>query len=323
MDPVEEHLVSEHLVSEHYDQAHVDFLEALWGEGWLSPGGAGEVQMLLEGLDLAGLDVLDIGCGSGGVSTELVTTNGASSVVGIDVEATVLDNAITRVEAAGLVDRIELHLVEPGRIPLDDARFDVVFSKDSIVHIADKEALAVDVFRLLKPGGWFVASDWMITHDGEPSTEMAHYLKLEDLGFGMASPARYRRALAAAGFVGITMTNRNDWYREAAREERRRIATDRRRFDATIGRQAIDAQLETGTPCRLCWIRGSIAPITSVPAAPSPAVPVRSASLLLALRQEGSAARACCSPCGKKNVELEGIEPSSAEGSPPALRPFP
>ena len=108
-------------------------------------------------------------------------------------------------------------------MPLPDAGVDIVFSKDSIVHIPDKEALAADAFRVLKSGGWFVASDWLISHDGEPSPEMAHYLAKEDLDFGMASPARYRRALEEAGFVDVSLSNRNPWYRTVAREELARL----------------------------------------------------------------------------------------------------
>jgi hypothetical protein len=39
---------------------------------------------------------------------------------------------------------------------------------------------------------------------------MKAYLVLEDLGFEMASPARYKRALQAAGFTGIKTRNRNE-----------------------------------------------------------------------------------------------------------------
>ena len=60
-----------------------------------------------------------------------------------------------------------------------------------------------------KPGGWFVASDWLISHDGEPLPEMADCIAKEDLDFGMASPARYRRALEAAEFVDVSLTKRN------------------------------------------------------------------------------------------------------------------
>jgi len=69
-------------------------------------------------------------------------------------------------------------------VPFPPHTFDIVFSKDSIAHIADKEGLAADVFRLLRPGGWFVASDWLMGHDGEPSLAMREYLVAEGLEFG-------------------------------------------------------------------------------------------------------------------------------------------
>jgi SAM-dependent methyltransferase len=94
-----------------------------------------------------------------------------------------------------------------------------VFSKDAVVHIADKHALMRDVFRILKPGGWFVASDWLIGHDGDPLPEVKAYIASEGLDFGMASPHRYQSALTEAGFQNIAITSRNDWYRRTAKTE--------------------------------------------------------------------------------------------------------
>ena len=56
-------------------------------------------------------------------------------------ETTMVAHARAKVERAGLTSRIEVHKVEPGAMPLPDASVDIVFSKDSIVHIPDKEAL--------------------------------------------------------------------------------------------------------------------------------------------------------------------------------------
>ena len=173
---------------DHYPLDSILFLEALWGDGFLSPGGPEEVERLLSGLDVEGRTVVDIGSGAGGIPVLLAGRYGAASVIGLDVEATVVAHARAKAERAGLQDRIEIRRVEPGPMPLPDAGVDIVFSKDSIVHIPDKEALAADAFRVLKPDGWFVASDWLISHDGEPSPEMADYLAKEDLDFGMASP---------------------------------------------------------------------------------------------------------------------------------------
>jgi SAM-dependent methyltransferase len=158
----------------------------------------------------------------------------------------VLETARERIREAGVSDRIDLVHIEPGPLPFGDGSFDVVFSKDSIVHIPDKHALAREVFRVLKPGGAFIASDWLTSHDGEPSADMKTYLASEDLDFGMASPATYEAALKAAGFTHITLTNRNPWYREQARRELQLLKGDlNRRAVAELGHEIVDHNIQT------------------------------------------------------------------------------
>jgi phosphoethanolamine N-methyltransferase len=204
---------------EQYDEQLIGMLDIIWGEGWLSPGGPDEVARLVDGIDFAGKSVLDIGSGSGGIDCLLAERFKAGHITGIDVEDTVIATARKRAEARGLTDRIDFIKVAPGPLPFPDASFDIVFSKDSIIHIPDKHALMREVFRVLRPGGRLVASDWLIGHEGEPSAEMAAYIKSEGLDFGMASPGRYRDAMRAAGFTDIRLVNRNPWYRQVARQE--------------------------------------------------------------------------------------------------------
>lgn len=231
-----------------YPEPVIGFLELLWGRGWLSPGGPDELARLLSGEDLKGKHVLDIGCGAGGIDCLLVTEYGAAKVTGIDVEAPVLETARARAEEAGVSDRIDLVKVEPGPLPFDDASFDVVFSKDSIVHIPDKHSLVREVFRVLKPGGVFVASDWLISHDGEPSPDMKAYIASEALDFGMASPATYDDALRSAGFTEVKLTNRNPWYREQARRELAQLQGPlNARAVADMGQELVDHNIQTWT----------------------------------------------------------------------------
>jgi len=202
-----------------YDETLVTMLEIIWGDGFLSPGGAEEVALLLEGEDISGKKVIDIGCGIGGIDVLLVREHGAASVTGVDIEQPVLDRAIIRAEAEGLSDRLTYKLVEPGPLPFSPASFDVVFSKDAMIHIPDKEALFADVCRTLRRGGLFIASDWMRRDDNPPTPEMEYYIKVEGLNFGMASPERYAKALEKAGFVGIKLRDRNAWYSDLSRNE--------------------------------------------------------------------------------------------------------
>lgn len=202
-----------------YSKKLIRMLEIVWGDGWLSPGGSGEVDLVLEGLSLSGKSILDIGSGAGGIDIHLVEKHDAGFVLGIDVEDTVISTARAKVEARGLTQRIGFAKIAPGPLPIPPEAFDIVFSKDAIVHIPDKQALAREVFRVLKPGGIFAASDWLIGHDNAPSPEMKAYIAAEGLDFGMASAKRYEKALAAAGFTNIKITSRNGWYREQARRE--------------------------------------------------------------------------------------------------------
>lgn len=212
-------MTAEHGSGELYTSQMIGMLETVWGEGWLSPGGADEVGRVVAGIDFAGKSVLDIGCGVGGADFYLVETKKAGFVTGIDVEDTVIITARRRAVAKGVKDRTDFIKVKPGPLPFDPDSFDIVFSKDAIVHIPDKHTLMQDAFRVLKPNGWFTASDWLIGHDGPPTAEMREYIIAEGLDFGMASPERYRDAMVKAGFTDIKIDSRNAWYRETARHE--------------------------------------------------------------------------------------------------------
>ena len=143
-----------------YSDAVRASVETVYGAGFLSPGGAAEVGHILGGLAIEGRDVLDLGCGPGGAAVALAGDLGARRVLGIDVDAGTLERAAETVAAAGLADRITLKLVEPGPLPLPDGSFDVVFSKDVIAHVTDKDTLYGEILRVLRPGGRLLLSDF-------------------------------------------------------------------------------------------------------------------------------------------------------------------
>jgi phosphoethanolamine N-methyltransferase len=135
----------------------------------------------------------------------------------------VIETATQRAAERGFGGRVRFVHAAPGPLLFADGAFDVVFSKDALVHVSDKDALFAEIFRVLKPGGVFAASNWMISHDGEPSPDMQVYVAAEGLSFAMASPERYARAMRRAGFADVTIRDRNPWYREVARGELERL----------------------------------------------------------------------------------------------------
>lgn len=196
-----------------YDEQFVAGLEWMWGEGFLSPGGAEEVAAILHDLEIDGCHVLDIGCGIGGVDLLLVTKHGAERVTGVDVERPLLQRAQTLVETAQLTDQIDFELIKPGPLPFEDDKFGVVFSKDAMIHIPDKQAIYSEIYRVLIPNGWMAVSDWFRA-DAPPTPEFEAWLEVVGLSFEMGTLEEAAALLKAIGFVDIEMVDRNAWYAE-------------------------------------------------------------------------------------------------------------
>ncbi len=251
-------------VSQHdaeYDLSAMRFLETLWGEGFLSPGGPDEVDRVLEKVTIQGKTGLDIGCGAGGVTLHLVRHHGAAHVTGFDVEGPVVEAARAMAARHGLSDRLTFVRDDPGRLPFDNHSFDFVFSKDAILHVPEKRSLFKDIWRVLKPGAFFAASDWLIGHDDEPSDLMKAYVAAEGLSFHMASPALYRQALEAAGFAEVETRDRNAWYREEAQREIERLGGSmRKKIAAVAGEAYLEKNIRTWTAMKLVLDTGEHRP---------------------------------------------------------------
>ena len=202
-----------------YAKDFTDALQFMWGEGFLSPGGPEEVAEMVAGIDLSGKRVLDIGSGLGGVDILLATTHGAAAVVGIDVESQLVESARALIAAKGLTDRVTFQLVAPGPLPFPGATFDVVFSKDAMVHIEDKAALYAEVLRVLKPGGRFTAADWLWAESAAKSAVVEAWLSMGPLKFVFTPPAVALQAMISAGFAEPSVTDVRRRLQQSNRKE--------------------------------------------------------------------------------------------------------
>jgi phosphoethanolamine N-methyltransferase len=202
-----------------YDEGMQALLQIIWGDGFLSPGGAEEIARLLEGSDIEGCSVLDVGCGLGAVDELLINEHRAGFVVGVDVDPSLLAGMEARIARSGMAGRIRGVRVDGGPLPFADASFDVVFSKDSLVQIPDKPAIFAEILRVLRPGGRFIASDWLRGGGAHYSAQMLEFFRLEGIAYNMATLAESADALRAAGFDGIEIRDRHEWYRSLAERE--------------------------------------------------------------------------------------------------------
>ncbi len=101
---------------------------------------------------LAGLSVLDVGCG-GGLLAEPLTRLGAR-VTGIDADTQGV--AIARAHAAMAGLAIEYAVTTPEDLVVTGQVFDAVVSMEVIEHVADADAFLGALVRLTRPGGGLV-----------------------------------------------------------------------------------------------------------------------------------------------------------------------
>jgi SAM-dependent methyltransferase len=202
--------------NEYYDNM-VTMLELIWGEGYMAPGGPGNVARLLQGTNPHGKRILDIGCGIGGPALEMAGTFGAD-VTGIDLEAPLIERAISDTRTRGLDDRCHFQTVEIGPLPFPDESFDIVLSSGAITQTSDKTALFAEVVRVLKPGGYLSCYEWMRS-DNDYSDDMTYWFKVEGLTYALETLDDYGKRFSAAGFNDVVRTDASDWYRAESRRE--------------------------------------------------------------------------------------------------------
>ena len=204
----------------HADEYHdnmVRLLEIIWGDGYMAPGGPGNVAKLLHGLKPSGKRILDIGCGIGGPAFEMASVHGAT-VTGIDLEAPLVERARRVGEAKGLSGQCVFHVVDGGALDFDDSSFDIVISSGAVTQTEDKDSLFAEIHRVLRPGGWFSCYEWMKS-DADYSDDMRYWFKMEGLTYAMQTLERHGELLAETGFEEIELSDATDWYRSEARRE--------------------------------------------------------------------------------------------------------
>jgi ubiquinone/menaquinone biosynthesis C-methylase UbiE len=203
---------------DYYDERLIAHFSLVFGEGFLSPGGAPEVREIVRGLDLRHSHILDIGCGVGGPAMVLAAELGAAQVISIDIQPQQVERATRHVAQAGLAGRVRPTLVTPGPLPFDDNSFDFVFSKEAINEVSDKPALFREIFRVLKPGSWLAVGDWL-KGDGELSELFYTWERSMNLPLQFERISNIAPVLAQCGFTQITITPRSQWYRQQAHAE--------------------------------------------------------------------------------------------------------
>jgi SAM-dependent methyltransferase len=152
--------------------------------------------------------ILDVGCGLGGTA-RFVANRYGSRVTGIDLTPEYVETGNAVCKWVGLNDRISLHQGSALATPFNEGSFDGAYMLHVGMNIEDKEKLASEVARVLRPGAVFGIYDVMRTGDGE-ITFPVPWATTAELS-AVAEPKRYKNALQRAGFDVIAERDRRDF----------------------------------------------------------------------------------------------------------------
>lgn len=119
--------------------------EPTWGQ-W----GVPQADCPLLPVDCSGLDVVELGCGTGYVSGWAVR-RGARRVVGVDTSTEQLATARRLADEHGAA--IEFHHASAEDVPEPDGSFDLAVSEYGAAIWCDPEVWLREAWRLLRPGG--------------------------------------------------------------------------------------------------------------------------------------------------------------------------
>jgi SAM-dependent methyltransferase len=159
--------------------------------------------------------ILDLGCGTGRNLAELKQLGDA---VGLDLEARALEFCRLRGLASVAQARAE-------HLPFRNASFEVVTALDLLEHLDDDVAGAREIFRVLQPGGHFLAFVPAYHWLWGPQDDVSHHRR-------RYTPRMIASTLRRAGFRVHRLTHANLFLLPAILAGRRYLRAMNRRVDS-------------------------------------------------------------------------------------------
>jgi ubiquinone/menaquinone biosynthesis C-methylase UbiE len=162
-----------------WSNARCDAVQSLWSKGFSTPGEAEHVMMLVKPL---GLDeknsVIDLSAGLGG-STRVIASETGAGVTGFESDPELVAAGMKLSVMAGMAKRAPVVAYKPPVIDARDKSVDAVISKEAIYALPEKETLFEEMYRVLKPVGQVLFTDYVVPEEGHGSPALEQWIASE------------------------------------------------------------------------------------------------------------------------------------------------
>lgn len=161
--------------------------------------------------------VIDVGSGLGGPARYLAATY-SCRVSGVDLTAEFVATATELTRRTGLADRVDFRQGSGLALPFPDRSFDLAWTQNVAMNIADRPRWYAELHRVLKRGGRLAIQD-VTQGPGGPLHYPVNWADHAAISF-LRTPEETRALLEAAGFEVLAWEDNSDIAMAEAEAER-------------------------------------------------------------------------------------------------------
>jgi len=241
-----------------YSKNGITRYEEIFGKTWVSVGGETTTREFLQLIDLKpGMKVLDIGSGAGGSAFYMARHYGVD-VQGVDLSTNM--NAISleyrKQMEPEVKHRCHFYIEDADKMEFPENFFDIVYSRDTIMHFKDKERekLYKNLLKTLKPGGKLMVSDYCRGEKPSPQVFIDYEAQR---GYNLWTVKAYGQMLERTGFKQVAAIDKTNLMVNIMRMELKKFYEIKADFVKKFSMKDF-TDIEEGWKEKLIWCPGGL-----------------------------------------------------------------
>jgi phosphoethanolamine N-methyltransferase len=232
--------------------------EWIFGDGFLGYGEPDTTKNLIEQMSWKpGTRVLDVGSGLGGPAF-LMSSKYKAVVTGVDLTKETVQIAKDRQKASGFKN-VEFFQGDIHQMEWEEGAFDIIWSRETLLHVPNKDELFQKFHSWLAPGGALMITDYSKSK-GRGSDKFENYVK--ESGYPLIESTTYADHIKQAGFKDVNVKDQSDFLIQLLKENLKKFEDKKQEFIDRFSEEdytSFKARWELKLDCSLskdmkwCW----------------------------------------------------------------------